>query len=218
MDAISHTAGLVPKTEKGNRTRALLKASARAVFGKQGYANARIADITAQAKLSQGSFYRYFVDKDDVLIELLDDLLHEVVNVARESWTAENPLHSVRVTTEKYLSFYEVNRDLYAILIEVAQSNEQVRAMWLQARDEFYTRIARMIRRAQAEGIAHQEMDPGLAAVLLGGMTEQYAYACYVERRALDVELPAVVTQISLLWAHGLFRDTASVTAGDGHE
>lgn len=208
MDRTPPVAGLAPKTQKGNRTRALLKASARTVFGRQGYANARITDITSQARLSQGSFYRYFLDKEDVLIELLDDLLHEVVTVARDSWAAENPLRSVRVTTEKYLGFYEANRDLYAILIEVAQSSERVRGMWLQARGEFYSRIARMVRRAQAEGIARPEVDPDLVAVLLGGMTEHYAYACYVEGRGPDAGLPEVVNQLSLLWAHGIFHES----------
>lgn len=198
--------GLQPRTEKGNRTRALMKASARTVFGRSGYGNARISDITAQAKLSQGSFYRYFTDKEAALHELLEDLLRDVVEFARDSWSASDPARSVRVTTRKYLEFYRDNADLYALLIEVAQTDPRVRQMWGEARDAFYTRISRMIRRSQDEGIAGPELNPDFIALLLGGMTEQYAYACFVEGRYPALPLDDVVEQISMVWADAIFR------------
>ncbi|HEY0903024.1 MAG TPA: enoyl-CoA hydratase-related protein [Marmoricola sp.] len=197
---------LPPRTEKANRTRALMKASARTVFGRAGYGSARISDITAQAKLSQGSFYRYFADKEAVLHELLEDLLRGVVDFARESWSAAEPARSVRVTTRKYLQFYRDNADLYRLLIEVAQTDSRVRHMWGEARDVFYARIARMITRAQEQDLAPPELNPEFIAMLLGGMTEQYAYACYVEGRYASLPLDDVVDQISLVWANAIFR------------
>jgi enoyl-CoA hydratase len=198
--------GLQPRTQKGNRTRALMKASARTVFGRSGYGNARISDITAQAKLSQGTFYRYFTDKEAVLHELLEDLLRDVVEFARDSWSASDPARSVRVTTRKYLEFYRDNADLYALLIEVAQTDPRVRQMWGDARDAFYTRIARMIRRSQEKDIAGPELNPDFIAMLLGGMTEQYAYACFVEGRYASLPIEEVVEQISMVWAGAIFR------------
>jgi AcrR family transcriptional regulator len=198
-------AGLTPKTAKGNRTRALLKASARDVFGRQGFTSARVSDITAGAGMSNGIFYRYYTDKDAVRDELLSDLLRDVVGFARESWEPSDPMRSVLRTTEKYLTFYRDNRDLYKIMIEVAQHQPQVRAQWVEAREEFYRRIGRMLRRAQDQGIARADMDCGLAAVLLGGMTEYYAYMWFVEERSSELDIPAVAQQITDLWERGAF-------------
>jgi enoyl-CoA hydratase/carnithine racemase/AcrR family transcriptional regulator len=198
---------LQPRTEKGNRTRAVLKASARKVFGRNGYGNARISDITSEAKLSQGSFYRYFTDKEAVLNELLEDLLRDVVDFARDSWSSSDPARSVRSTTQKYLSFYQENADLYAMLIEVAQSDPRVRQMWIEARDVFYQRIARMISRAQSAGLADPALDAEFVATLLGGMTEQYAYASFVEGRPSTLSFDEIVSQMSRIWAHAIFRE-----------
>jgi enoyl-CoA hydratase/carnithine racemase/AcrR family transcriptional regulator len=212
-------AGATPRTQKGNRTRAALKASARTVFGRSGYGNARVSDITSEAKLSQGSFYRYFPDKETVLKELLEDLLRDVVAFARDSWRSNDPAASVHQTTHKYLSFYQENADLYAMLIEVAQSDGPVRAMWIEARDVFYQRIARMITRAQQEGLADPALDAEFAATLLGGMTEQYAYASFVEGRPSHLEFDEVVAQMSRIWAHAIFRGgVPSVPVGGSDE
>jgi len=43
----------------------LLDAAARC-FGERGYAHTRIADITAEAGLSQDGFYRHFTDKREI--------------------------------------------------------------------------------------------------------------------------------------------------------
>jgi enoyl-CoA hydratase/carnithine racemase/AcrR family transcriptional regulator len=198
---------LQPRTQKGNRTRALLKTSARKAFGRNGYGNARISDITSEAKLSQGSFYRYFADREAVLYELLEDLLRDVVEFARESWSAADPARSVRTATKKYLDFYRENADLYAMLIEVAQSDPRVRQMWSDARDVFYRRIARMVTRAQARELADASLDPEFIATLLGGMTEQYAYTCFVEGRYSSLSLDEIVEQMSLVWARAIFRE-----------
>lgn len=195
-----------PRTQKGNRTRAALKAAARSTFGRSGgYSNARISDITTQAKMSQGSFYRYFPDKEAVLHELLEDLLNEVVEFARDSWSAADPEKSIRATTRKYLEFYRDNADLYRLLNEVAQTDAHVRRIWGDARDAFYVRIARMISRAQDEGIASPDLDPGFIAALLGGMTEQCAYGCFIEGRFSSTPMEQLVDQMTMVWAHAIF-------------
>jgi AcrR family transcriptional regulator len=177
------------------------------VFGRIGYGNARVSDVTSEAKLSQGSFYRYFTDKEAVLIELLEDLLRDVVAFARDSWLSTEPTHSVYTTTRKYLTFYEKNADLYAMLIEAAQREPRVRRMWIEARDIFYHRIARMITRAQTEGLADPSLDAEFTATLFGGMTEQYAYACFVEGRPSSLSFDDVVTQMSRIWTNAIFRE-----------
>ena len=196
----------VTMTPKGMRTRIRLKECARQEFGRLGSNNARVADIAKAAGVSHGTFYRYFDDKTDVRDELLQDLLVDVAAFARASWTAEDPLHSVFVTTERYLAFYSENQDLYRILIEVAQQEPQVKEMWSETRAIFYRRIGRMLTRASEQGILREGLDPEIAAILLGGMTEHAAYLIFVAKQCEDWNLSTVSEQVSLLWESGAFE------------
>ena len=67
-----------PPTVRGARTRQAILTSARTVFERDGFLEARISDITATASIAQGSFYRYFNSKDEVFRELIDDVAHEL--------------------------------------------------------------------------------------------------------------------------------------------
>jgi hypothetical protein len=75
----------------------------------------------------------------------------------------------------------------------------------VDAREEFYRRIGRMLKRAQDQGLARRDMNSELAAVLLGGMTEYYAYMWFVEERSSELDIPTVALQITSLWERGAF-------------
>ena len=66
----------VPTTPKGRRTWQQLLEAARAVFARDGYVNARMADIAEEAGLSMGALYRYFENKESVFEHLVTDI-HE---------------------------------------------------------------------------------------------------------------------------------------------
>lgn len=52
-------------------TRLLLLQTARKVFCEQGYAEASMDDLTAQAGLTRGALYHHFGDKKDCYLLLL---------------------------------------------------------------------------------------------------------------------------------------------------
>jgi len=62
---------------KAAQTEVALKEAARRVFTVQGYADAKISDITSEAQRSVGSFYKHFDDKGQILQALLVDWLTE---------------------------------------------------------------------------------------------------------------------------------------------
>jgi AcrR family transcriptional regulator len=56
---------------------ALLNASLEH-FNKQGFHTTRIEDIIKLAGVGKGTFYLYFKNKEDVVLNILDDFLHEI--------------------------------------------------------------------------------------------------------------------------------------------
>jgi AcrR family transcriptional regulator len=199
-----------PVSRKGQVSKTRVKLAAREIFADVGYSQARITDIMAKAGLSSGAFYRYYDDKYDVLLDLLGDLFTDIFAVSYSPWRPERPLVSVMQTTEQYLKFYQSNADMLKTLIEVAQTDPIVDAAWDEARQQFYRRIERMLERGIRQDIVRPDVIPSIAAGLLGGMAEHYAYLAYVQGRRQD-DLSTVVDQIAGIWAGGVFR--ASIPA-----
>lgn len=194
-----------PRTAKGQRSRAALMAAASDIFAEHGFANARVSDLAAATGMSNGAFYRYFTDKHDILLALLQDFAAEAYAVSRADWVPGDPVRSVLETTIQYLDVYAANAGLMRVQIEVAQTDSTVETIWSEARKAFFDRIARALRRGQAEGTVRPDLDPDLGASLLGGMAEHYAYLRFVLKRCEDLDVRYVSQQIADLWASGAF-------------
>lgn len=195
---------VVPSTPKGRRSKEALLTAAREVFRRDGFTNARVSEIAELADMSNGAFYRYFRDKHDVLVALVHRLMMEMFEFARHPWEAGDPHSSVYETTVRYFQIYEANADLMAVEIESAQTDAAILELWQEARRMFYERIARALRRGQREGVVRPEVDPDVAAALLGGMTEHYAYLHYVLRETLDRSHEQMAREVADLWSNGI--------------
>jgi len=67
------------RTARGAATQAQLVRSAKKIFERDGFLDARITDITATAGTATGSFYKYFASKEDLLVAVSETV------VAREA-------------------------------------------------------------------------------------------------------------------------------------
>ena len=198
-----------PPTVKGRDTRRRLLEAGKSVLSSRGYARARVVDVTEAAGLSPGAFYRYFTDKHDLVLVLLQETLDEAFAAARSPWDDEHPAESVQLTTERYFDFYERNRALMGTMVELAQNDPQVRSMWQASRTAFYQRIARALAHGVGSGVIRNDIDVVLAAELLGSMTEFYAFQRYALGDDAHNHVPAatVAGVLAEIWAHGMHVD-----------
>ncbi len=199
-----------PPTAKGRETRARLLDSARELFGRLGYANVRITDITRGAGLSSGAFYRYFVDRRSLLLVLLEDVTEEAFGFAHYPWDAQRPMESVLQTTQRYFEFYERNRALLGVLVELSQADPEIREIWARSRRAFYARITHALQRGARDGVVRSDIDINVAAELLGSMTEFYAFQRFTLEGDALKPIPAATAAytLSTLWASGIFVGT----------
>ncbi len=72
------------------------------VFANRGLANTKISDLAEAAGVSQGLLYRYFTDKDDVFIALLERAINGVIKIAQTSIEKKGtPLEKLHWITEQ---------------------------------------------------------------------------------------------------------------------
>jgi AcrR family transcriptional regulator len=71
------------RAEQQSRTRAALVASARRVFGRDGFNGANLVAIAREAGLTKGAVYSNFDSKADLFLAVLDD---DMAGLEPESW------------------------------------------------------------------------------------------------------------------------------------
>jgi AcrR family transcriptional regulator len=75
---------LKPKTNRGIQTRNKLLLAAEYIFGKNGYHESSITEITQKAGVSLGNFYTYFESKYQIFEALLWEMQNELLRSIKE--------------------------------------------------------------------------------------------------------------------------------------
>src|SRR5262249_41406979 len=92
----------VPPTELTERRRTEIVHAAFAEFAERGYHNTRIADIPRRLGIGHGTFYRYFANKRDILVHVLDHTVGRLrAVVARDAPGAAETLTEYRAQVRR---------------------------------------------------------------------------------------------------------------------
>ena len=206
-------ASALPSTEKGRDTRRRLMKAAAQLY-ENGYANARITDITDAAGLSAGAFYRYFEDRQQLTRELLREMMDEMYVFIRSPFDETQPIRSVLESTRKYFEFYEAHRALLGVVVELSQTDAEVAHLWDAAKRAFNDRIVRSLERGIAAGQMRDDLDLALAAEMLRSMTEYYAFQRFVLNGSglSDVPVEPATNAIAEIWISGMGLDREPAT------
>lgn len=106
-----------PRTARGTRTRARLRAAAEQVFESVGYHDASIVKITEQAGIGLGTFYLYFEGKQAVFDEVVEDLNRRVRQAMTEAAkAADNRIDAERAGFRAFFRFTAEHPALYRII------------------------------------------------------------------------------------------------------
>lgn len=192
-----------PRTARGARTRAALVTAARTVFERDGYLDARLIDIAAEAKCATGSFYTYFANKQEIFAAVMEQAQEEMLHPhVREMTDSDEPTALIEASNRAYLVAYRRNAKLMGLMEQVANIDDDVRQLRRRRGAAFIERNAKSIRDLQARGLADPHLDPLLAASALSSMVSRIAYSVYVlgDEWSLD-DLVATLTR---LWANAL--------------
>ena len=198
------------------RTPQRLIAAARVVFERDGFHDARLADVTRQAQVSTGTLYNYFQSKEElfraVMQGVLDDLTARSDDVtARERDRDRDPVESIVEANRSYVQGYRRNARLMSLLTQVAERDAEVLAIALAIRQHFEDRISTAVRRWQEQGLAYSDLDPVYTANALAYMVDRFLHEWSV--LGLDYDETKAAETLSTLWVRALgLRDGPRTT------
>jgi len=98
------------------RTRKLLREALMDLILEVGYDTISIQDITDKANLGRATFYLHFKDKDDLLLDVIDQMMSNFMEQVPQLSTAQWQLEDSKAI-EKLFDFAADHYDLYRILI-----------------------------------------------------------------------------------------------------
>lgn len=194
-----------PRSAKGRRTRARLLEAGKSVFEQDGFLQARITDIAAEAGVSHGSFYHYFDSKEELFREIAEEVEVRLVgmdDIAYEGDAAPDPVERIRAANRSYLRAYKKEAKIMRVIEEVSRYDDDVKQVRKKRDDYLAARLESAIARLQRDGTADKRIDTRYAATALGGMVARFAEGMFLGGG--DFEQEKAVEQLTLLWANSI--------------
>jgi AcrR family transcriptional regulator len=159
---------------KGDKTRQRFLEAARSVFERDGFVDARVADIADAAGAAHGSFYSYFESKEDVFRAVVELMLDELdVQTRRHDEGVDDPYELIVISNANLYRLWTENKDLLTTLDQVAGIYPEFNRKLAQLRAAFIERYVEVLRNLQAEKKVYADLDPFHTAATLSAMLEQ---------------------------------------------
>lgn len=147
----------VPKQERAQQKRNALLESGRKLFILHGFELTTAKEIAAEAGVATGTFYRYFSDKRQLLMSLIEDKLDKLLP-PEPNWTAHDPVALLASHLEahgKYLSEWGLHR----VLPELLPKDPELAEVLDAARKKIHTRILSSLKKANELGLTWKDLD-----------------------------------------------------------
>jgi AcrR family transcriptional regulator len=170
----------IPATTKGLRTRRRILDAARRVFARDGYVDARMSDVAAEAGTSNGGLYRYFANKQELFAALIADLHTQLYEASGSTDAAfgKDPYESLLQANTGYLTTYWENRDVMRAFIQAAAVEPRFQQIWWEMRQRHVKRFAKAIKSvysvSRVAGVPVEVATDAMAC-----MVEQCAYVWF---------------------------------------
>ena len=188
-----------PTTTAGAATRERLLRAAAKLVASDGMEAATTAAIAAEAGVAEGTLYRHFDSKDDLLIAAYRQMKQEVfLDAAGGVDTAAAPAERLKRTWKAIYLAYRSNRDAFAFGQRFAES-----ALAEREGGEAHRAIGRLVSDLRRTGVASGDFK-NLPVDLLGNLfLAPISYLLKSEikgRKWTDAELDAAATAVLAGW------------------
>ncbi len=181
-----HTDGTLVKSRKvaqGEATRASLVATARDLFGSNGYAETSLEEIVQASGVTKGALYHHFSGKEELFRVVFQSVKQELSRAVAEA-TCQMPPSPWESLLAGCRTFIEVHTDpaVQRIVLLDARAVLSWEA-WREVDGQWGTVILRAaLRRGITRGILEPQPLNSLAAILSGALSE----ACMLVANADD--------------------------------
>ena len=174
----------VPKRKQGRKTREAILDAGCELFRENGYRETRISDVTKALDIGKGTFYFYFSNKQELLLEcvprLFDRLFSdhwETIRTARDPQKRlEQRAYAVMPVLKEFCAIIQLSKE--AMEDDDPKLRTLGKETYLSIRDPLELDIKKGIQRGQFKPV-----DPKITATMMIGLIENLYYMQSFEKQ-----------------------------------
>lgn len=134
----------IPRIKQNEERRQRLLECAADLFVEKGYFDTPVREIIEKSGIGTGTFYNYFIDKEDILKTLLEEFAEQIISSVKNYYTTEKDLYKRFIETKRVtMEVFAQNEKLSEIYSRVAGASDAIDDCLKQFEDkliEFSTR------------------------------------------------------------------------------
>jgi len=163
--------GSITNREKSNDKYQRILEAAVKVFAKHGFFQATVSQIAGEAGVADGTIYRYFKNKDDILIQFFSYKTKEVFSSLKEEVnTADNAIGKLRIFVRRHLEEFQQNRDMALVYQAETHRHASLAEKQIKEMAKMYLDlVSEIIEQGQEEGSLRKDLYLGLAKHFIFG-------------------------------------------------
>ncbi len=151
------------------RQQEILDAALR-VFAKKGFSGATTREIAHEAGVAEGTIFRYFKTKKDILFNLMGPYIVQSLADTIEEVSGETDEIILKAILKNRLSLIRGNIDLLRLLLTEAQFHPEIREQFVEKVALKAAVILEQFIAKRIEAGIYRGIDPGVATRALVGM------------------------------------------------
>lgn len=181
--------------------------AAASLFARQGFERTTTKEIAARAGISEGTIYKYFTSKQEILFAFIQPKALSTVPTFFDEPTTRSDAEIISAFIDDRFRLWEENRDLMRVILSEAMFSPTLAAGLNSMLHPAFQAVERFIARRMAEG-AFRQLDAAIAARGLIG----HVLAYFFKWNLLGTGAPDVATRQQLadelteLFLHGISR------------
>src|SRR3989339_749548 len=166
-------------SELARRRRQEILDSAKLIFAAKGYRRTKIEDISNDLSVGKGTIYRYFSDKKGLFISVFEEgMMRLCETMFGRIDPIESPPDKIRTAVWTYLEFFENDRRLIEIMMQVrSEFKSEFRRVHLELYDKYIGRSQTNLRNGMAGGQFREmsvEQTADVISALLQGVLQNF--------------------------------------------
>ncbi len=180
-----------PSTEEKYSTKQerILRA-AIGVLAERGFHRTTIHDIAQAAGVADGTIYLYFKNKDQLLIELFEEVMARALRLFRDALQDEQAAEGkLRAFLHTHLRLVEHDPEVAQIIsVELRQSSIFIKEYKNPLFGEYLKIIGEILQEGIEEGVFRSDLRPSLITRAIFGAMDEISLAWLLSRRDLSLE------------------------------
>ncbi len=177
--------GLGSRREK---TRKRIIAHADRVFRERGFRKVTVEELCADLGMSKRTFYRYFADRDDLVVAVVVEGREKYLPEIIENLTSTGPVDEILRRHFDLLIHNVVSNVSTQVMVDIQVLMPELWDRIDQFRSGAVGIITELLRRGQREGSIRPDIDPTVAGKMIQGILTNVGHPRFLAEQGLSFD------------------------------